>query len=59
MPNLESPLWKVNEKEGTEGSFCCPGLGADFLFQDMQEEMAVWDRENRPTVEILLELDIR
>lgn len=29
-------------------------MGADFiLFQEMQEEMAIWDRENRPTVEIL------
>lgn len=59
VPGWQSPAWKINEKEGAEGSFCYVGSGADFLFQDMLEEMSVWDGENRPTVEILLALDIR
>lgn len=52
---------KVNEKEGTEDSFCCIGLGAEFLFQDTQEETVLWDSsgENRTSIEILLELNIQ
>lgn len=47
FPSLYRPVRKANEKGGTEGSFCCVGLGADFLFQGMQEEITVWDGENR------------
>lgn len=47
VPSLKRPVWKANEKEGTEGSFCWVGLGADFLFQDMKEEITVCNGENR------------
>lgn len=52
---------KSENTENTENSFCCIGLGTEFLFQDTQEETVLWDSfgENRTSVEILLELKIQ